>query len=315
MSEPPPGPDTTATNSPPLRPLVATLADVADLALYCGYVEDGKQLPFLTSSLYNDRSVFLVTHAVSYGTKKRTRLHYLVDKGDSDKLRSVVESAHGGLHVDVYDGRGCSPLYNACLHPHPATAVALVSALLDAGADQLERGWLQSSATILEHAAHNCRTEVVRLLLDRGMGVNAQDPIGDWTPLHCACLNDRHPDTRRLDVEGTIRLLLERGADPTACARIIGTPLHVAAGYAEETAVRLLLATGRVDVNARSSSDWTPLHKAVIYAKAEGITRLLLDAGADVNARDGRGETPLSKALWYKCYGTAILLRERGGHA
>jgi hypothetical protein len=119
-------------DAPPPPP---TLADVADLVLFCGYVEEGKRLPFLTSSLYNDRQVFLVTHAVHYGRLPKTRLHYLVKKGNVDKLRSVIESAHGGLDLTVRDYRNWTLLHCACELSHPTTSVAVATVLLDAGAD------------------------------------------------------------------------------------------------------------------------------------------------------------------------------------
>ncbi len=105
--------------------------------LFCGYVEEGKWLPFLTSSLYNDVEVFIATHAVHYGLQKCTRLHYLVAKGHVARLRSFVESSRGGLDMDVCDGYGDTPLHCACMLRDPATALAVATVLLDAGADPL----------------------------------------------------------------------------------------------------------------------------------------------------------------------------------
>jgi ankyrin repeat protein len=211
-----------ASTPPPgegAAPLAPTLADVADIALFCGYVQEGKQLPFLTSSLYNDRSVFLVTHATTYGPKKRTRLHYLVKKGDVDKLRSVVESAHGGLDIDVCDRSKLTPLHYACMNRDPVTVLALST------------------------------------------------------------------------------LLLERGADPTRTSTLKTTALHMAASGNHEGAVRLLLADGRVDLEARDASGNTALHTAVKVSTSRTIPGLLLDAGASVNARGSSDETPLGMAL------------------
>ena len=61
-------------------------------------------------------------------------------------------------------------------------------------------------------------TQVLRLLLDQGVGVNTQNGDG-FTPLHVATLWGR---------EGCARLLLERGADPAISDDDEMTPLDYA---------------------------------------------------------------------------------------
>jgi ankyrin repeat protein len=260
--------------------------------------------------------VFIATHAVHYGRKKRTRLHYLVAKGDVARLRSFVESAHGGLHMDARDSYGWIPLHCACVFVDPVTALAAATVLLDAGADPLvERQFGYDRRNALHIASYVCRPDLVRLLLDRGVNVNTPASNDLYTPLHfasCSIYVGNDPGSRT-NMEATVRLLLERGADPTTRSEYGHTPLHMACIYGNDIAIRLLLATGRVDLDARDKEGRTPLHRAARNGHPDAA-RLLVDAGADVNARDNYGRTPLGWAIDNGYASAADFLRSRGGH-
>jgi ankyrin repeat protein len=74
------------------------------------------------------------------------------------------------------------------------------------------------------------------------------------------------------------------------------TPLHLAAFFGNEQAVRLLLAAGAdVSVAADNPSHVLPLHSAVARDNAS-IANLLVEAGADVRAKQEGGWTPLHAA-------------------
>lgn len=74
------------------------------------------------------------------------------------------------------------------------------------------------------------------------------------------------------------------------------TPLHLAAHFGRQEAVRLLLNKGaKADVRSANAIENTPLHAAAA-GRAAGVATLLLDHGAGVNARQQGGWTPLHAA-------------------
>lgn len=81
----------------------------------------------------------------------------------------------------------------------------------------------------------------------------------------------------------TMKLLLDRGADPNVKNAFGATALMWAAGDIGK--VRLLLAKG-ADLNARSNFGRTPLMLAALHDGSHEIAKLLIDRGADVSACD-----------------------------
>jgi ankyrin repeat protein len=70
------------------------------------------------------------------------------------------------------------------------------------------------------------------------------------------------------------------------------TPLSWAAGEGHEVVSKLLLETGRVDIDSRDTLGRTPFSWACGDGR-ETTVKLLLDGKADVNSRDDDGQTPL----------------------
>ena len=198
---------------------------------------------------------------------------------------------------------GTTPLMLAVENGH----FELAGALLDAGADPNDE---RSGATAL-HALSWVRKplrgdgnppptgsgdwtslDLVRALIDRGADVNrrlAGGPSGHpglnkkgATPFLLACETGDVP---------LMRLLLERGADPTIPNADGATALLAAAG-----------------VGALGSGD----EPAATEAEALDAVRLLLDLGADVNAVDQRGETAMHGAAYKNWPAMVALLAGRG---
>ena len=145
---------------------------------------------------------------------------------------------------------------------------------------------------------------VVKLLLATGqVDVDAKDSSGR-TPLNWAAANGHEAITKllltteRTDNNGaaTEKLLLAllKESTSTDLSTDGQTPLIWAAANGHEAIVKVLLATGQVDVDLKDNSGRTPL----IWAAANGheaIVKVLLATGqVDVDSKDNSyGRTPL----------------------
>ncbi|KAJ7319384.1 hypothetical protein DFH08DRAFT_1086266 [Mycena albidolilacea] len=137
----------------------------------------------------------------------------------------------------------------------------------------VHRGNADGSA--LHAASGHGHTEIVRLLLEKGIDFNAKDGKGR-TALEVACTED-HTDV--------VRLLLESGADTNAKGAFLGTALQAASWVGNKEVVGLLLAHG-ADINAQGKYFGSALQAASSHGNTE-ITRILLERGADSNRRGG----------------------------
>ncbi|MGH9237279.1 MAG: ankyrin repeat domain-containing protein [Vicinamibacterales bacterium] len=210
--------------------------------------------------------------------------------GSAEAVRTFIA---GGADVRAAGSAGVTALHLA------ADDLAKTRMLLDAGADVNAASQL-GRTPLIAAAASSQSAEVVRLLLARGANMNAADNSG-VTALNAAA----NADNRE-----AAELLLERGADPNAQARLpqAATPLMGAAINGNAALVNSLLSrkanvavvserTGAVVKNGPVRfGSVTALHLAATGGNPQ-VVESLLKAGAPVNAADTRGMTPLLFAV------------------
>jgi hypothetical protein len=110
------------------------------------------------------------------------------------------------------------------------------------------------------------------------------------------------------------KLLIESGkVDVNAKDRSGRTPLIVCASTGEKEIIELLLAH-EANVKAKDDNDWTALHSAVQFGQLD-IIETLVKKGADVNATAKTGQTPYTMALQQAAGRPEIaeLLKKNGG--
>jgi ankyrin repeat protein len=284
-------------------------------------------------------------------TAREGALFSAVQRGAVDEVGRLLT---GGVSPNVVDVEGTPALMSATLFADVKT----VKALLEHGADPDRVD--ASGATALMWAIPD--PEKVRLLLAHGANVNARSAT-ERTPLLVAAsypgtvdllrlLLDRGADLRAQDRTGAtalalavrsadvevVRFLADRGLDPKAlapAARRVGlarwdrptTDYLMSRGLSPAPDVLVTTATwqptelvGRwieagADVNARNAAQYgrTPLLTAVT-SELEGAEtlQLLLDHGADPNIRTTEGETPLDWAIYKGDRAKIQILEQRG---
>ena len=195
-------------------------------------------------------------------------------------------------------------------------SVEMVELLMDKGADFSEQ-----KVTVWQLAIITGRTDIIGLLLQKGIDVNAKDKYGAMF-LGFAL---------KYGNNDIVELLLTRGADlpqPRKDKRVSKTTLHNAAMDGYTMMVKMLLANGAnadekddvyeftalhyaarfdnkgvaevliangADTKAKDKWDYQPIHWAAYHDRAD-IVELLIAKGADINAKTSLDQTPLQLA-------------------
>ena len=129
-------------------------------------------------------------------------------------------------HITSYSHDGWTPLHLACFFGHPSIVESLI--LLGADVQARSRNAMQNAP--LHAAAAGRNREAVRILVERGADVNAQQE-GGWTALHAAAQNG--------DVE-MVRLLIASGAHVHARAGNNQNALDLALTKGHQAVVEVL---------------------------------------------------------------------------
>jgi len=125
----------------------------------------------------------------------------------------------------------------------------------------------------LNGASFHGHWRLVQFLLEQGADSNHANPDNGETPLHAALCT-----TERIAHNRVMRALLAHGADPNRATKD---------GVETDGFMRDVRTCGE-----------TPLHRAAAFGDEEAI-KLLLDAGAKIDAKDAHGDSPLSWASWH----------------
>ena len=185
-------------------------------------------------------------------------------------LRALIE---GGADVNIERGKGDTPFRVVCTRGLPYFAKILIETGANYNFKEKSLG-----KTSLRAAAHFGQTEMVQLLLDKGLDPNVRDDWG-WTPLHVAI----NPETAKALIDG--------GADIHAKAKDGNEAIHSLVGENMLDSVKYLLSLG-VDVDTHGKNNMTPLHQASIFNHIDGAELLIMN-GADIKAVDDNGMTCL----------------------
>ena len=152
-----------------------------------------------------------------------------------------------------------------------------------------------SKTASLHVAAANGRTNLVKVLLDKGAKIDALDG-NEWTALHWAAQGG-HTEA--------VKVLLDRGATIDATTDRKWTTLHVGANAGADHP-----EAAKVQLNRDSTMTKAPAHSTALHLAAKGahieVVKALLDRDANINASTCTDDS--------NCKESAIYWAIRGGH-
>jgi ankyrin repeat protein len=189
----------------------------------------------------------------------------MLDRIADGRTDLVFELLASGEPADWRDPSGFS-LLQWCGHHGDVSAIRF---LIASGAALEELGVNFD----LNGAVFHGHRSLCEFLIERGADVNHPLPDTGETPLHLALTKPSDPVRNEI-----LALLLRHGADPNRPTK---------PGVETESFMR--------DVRTKGE---TPLHRAAAFGDEVAI-RQLLEAGASPEARDVAGDTPLSWASWH----------------
>lgn len=223
-------------------------------------------------------------------------------------VTSMHELIKAGADVQAHDCHSQTIMYHAFQNGH-ASAVRV---LLECGVDT-EGSRYGTGRAMLHAAAESGEEELVKLLLEKGQKVDAEDvSCGGETPLFVAAYNGH---------DAVVRLLLKAGASPNARAYYVDnrgytttfkrTALFSAAMRGFETVVQTLIEGG-ADVTVEDEMTKGSLFHGLVGGRCLRLVKEMLDKGTDVDLMTGRCNTALQVAAILDGLEVAQLLIQRG---
>lgn len=177
------------------------------------------------------------------------RLFYAASGNDVVTTKAMLDL---GVGVNSVNGNGSTPLAYAVT----SNAADTVALLLDRGADPN----LGTAGDVppLFHAVEQNSIRIISLLIAHHVNVNAQVVSGYGTMNALGYAVGQSINVFKVTSE-TIALLVKAGIDVNLTAGYMGTPLHFAVSFKQYDAVKELLKSNNVRVNATDKEGWTPM--------------------------------------------------------
>jgi predicted Fe-Mo cluster-binding NifX family protein len=194
------------------------------------------------------------------------KIKLLIQAADANDVATAKTLIDGGVSVDALDEYQRTPLLSA-IQSNVNTAET-VSLLLERGANPNLTPQLGSP---LYYAVEKNSTRIIKLLIDHHVNVNAQDNQG-----HNALSSVIQQSISNLTVTPeTIALLVKAGINvsQTTGRGFQRTPLHYAVSFNQYEAVKELLKSKTVRVNATDEDGWTPMDHATPRSDIEELLK------------------------------------------
>ncbi|KIV89792.1 hypothetical protein PV10_07167 [Exophiala mesophila] len=244
-----------------------------------------------------------------------------------DMLQILIEEQGNDLCLDSRNSYGSTPLHEAAMNGHVATAKVLI----EHGSSVLWTNYGHSTPLYL--AVTFGQTAMIKFLLEHGRTQLDLKGPNDFTPLHKAVEQGN---------EEMVALFLEAGALLASTDKQGNTPLHLAAKRGYKSIAKSLVEAGAFvhvkdhdqlcpldhaatggfadlveffannggSIGHKGKEKWTSLHRAARGGHFQTVS-LLLDRGADVIAEDFKGNIPLHLAARSGNMETVKMLLER----
>ena len=227
-------------------------------------------------------------------------VNYAAARGNVALLTKLLDA---GAELNSNCGEG-TPFYLAVQYNHPEAVKFLLSKKPDLSLLPVKCSRIRVvhfTALPAFHAVMNGSVEMLKLLLENGIDINAVNPECGETILFYAAGWDKF---------AMVDFLLERGAKVDFANNDGLTPLMNAAQYGHLRIIKTLLGKG-ASINARDKNGAT----ALIHAARKGLEKtvqVLVDAGADINIADLQGGTAFNYAALRGRVTAAGYLKEKG---